>query len=462
MTKSHMSKAITSFTQILRTDCLCYLKKSWLPAFILATAMIFFQACDSPPEDTGVGVLPPNELLEIIFTDTADVVLKSQRVDSLITGNAPLQLFGNYIDPEFGSISAAAYTEIIPTGTNLDFGDSTDLRYDSLVFTLDITSAYGRFDTPQKLRIHEVLEPFPDSIQALTSKRNLNIAPLNLAGDHVINFQGNDRFADLRVTLDPSLGKRILYADPVDLASGDSFVDFLKGLYITTEKVSFLSREPGAIFSGLFTSTSTQMSLYFGLKDDNGEFVNQRVNFRVSPFTNLRYTTFERNVNYRDRLLGKILNGQANDQYEVLQSGSLIKAFVKFPGLDKWPRVGVNKADLIIKVDNSFSGSVSGISQRYSPPVNLLLILADEDSTESLTTNNFPLINSSAAYDPELEAYVFPVTNYVQEIISQKRENYGLVIATQDSSTTINRVILGDTAHPLLKPELRITYTNVK
>lgn len=462
MTKSHMSKAITSFTQILRTDSICYLKKSWLVAFIFATAMIFFQACDSPPEDTGLGVLPANELLEIIFTDTADIVLKSTLVDSLITGNAGLQLFGNYIDPEFGSISAAAYTQIIPTGTNLDFGDSTDLRYDSLVFTLDITSAYGRFDSPQKLRIHEVLDPFPDSLKALTSKSDLNIASLNLAGDHVINFQGNDRFSDLRVTLDPSLGKRILYADPVDLASGDSFLDFLKGLYITTEKVSFLSREPGAIFTGLLTSTSTQMSLYFGLRDDSGEFVNQRVNFRVSSFTNRKYSTFERDMNYKDRLLGKILNGQANDQYEVLQSGSLIKAFVKFPGLDKWPRVGINKADLIIKVDNSFSGSVSGISQRYSPPVNLLLILADEDSTESLTSNNFPLINSSAAYDPELEAYVFPVTNYIQEIISQKRENYGLVIAAQDSSTTINRAIIGDTAHPLLKPELRITYTNVK
>lgn len=462
MTKSRTSRATTSSMRTSLIDSLCYPIYTWLPACLLAAAMFSFQACDNAPEDTGAGVLPPDELLEIRYSDTSQIFMKSILVDSLITGSADLHLFGNYIDPEFGSISAAIYTEIIPTATNLDFGDSANLRYDSLIFTLDITSAYGRFDSPQRLRIHELLEQIPDSTQLLTSRKALNVGTTNLAGSHVIDFQGNDRFSDLRVKLSPELGKRILYADAADLADSESFLDFFKGLYITTDAVSFLSREPGAIFTGLLTSTSTQMSLFFAQKDDDGIFQDERINFRISGFTNQKYSTIRRENNFQDRLLGKVLNDQANDQYEVIQSGSLIKTFVQFPGLDQWPTSGINRADLVVKVDNSFSGSVSGISQRYSPPVNMLLIIAGEDSSELLTDNGFPVINASAAYDPTLEAYTFRVTNYVQEVISNKRENHGLILMPQDSAVTVNRAVLGDTAHALLKPELQITYTDVK
>ena len=458
-----MWKATKSFTQISQTEASGPKGlTSWLFAGLLAAAMIFFHACDKPPEDTGLSVLPPNEVLQIKYTDTAKVNLHSILVDRVRTANASVQLFGNYIDPEFGHIQAATYTEIIPTISNLDFGDSASLRFDSLVLFVDITSTYGRFDSPQRLRVHELQQSIPDSSVLLTSRRELAIDPLNLAGNHIIDFRGSDRFSDLQVRLDPSLGKRLLAAEPASLATGAAFVEFFKGLYISTEPVAFLSREPGAIFSISLASTATQLSLFFGQRDNTtGEFTNQRVNFRVSSFTNQKYSTIRRIGDYQNRLLGKVLQNQANGQYQVLQSGSVIKTFVRFPGLDAWPRVGINRADLIIKVDNQFSGSVSGIAQRYSPPQNLLLVIATQDSTELRTAAGLA-INSGATYNPQIPGYQFPVTNYIQEIISKKRENYGLLILVQDSATTVNRAVLGDTAHPTLKPELRITYTDVK
>jgi hypothetical protein len=407
--------------------------------------------------------LPPDEVLQIKYTDTAGVSLRSMLVDQIRTANASSQLFGNYIDPEFGHIQAATYTEIIPTVTNLDFGDSASLRFDSLVLFVDITSAYGRFDSPQRLQIHELTQAIPDSSVLLTSKLELATDPLNLAGDYVIDFSGNDRFSDLRVTLDPSLGKRLLYADAASLVDGTAFVTFFKGLYISTDPVAFLSREPGAVFTASLSSTATQMSLFFGQRDDTGTFVDQRVNFRVSTFTNQKYSSIRRSNDYQNRLLGKVLNEQVNEQYEVVQAGSMIRTYIKFPGIDNWPRVGINRADLIIKVDNQFSGSVSGVSQRYTPPPSLLLVIADEDSTPFLAANNGGfLVNSAANYDTELGGYEFRVTNYIQEIISKKRDNNGLVIMAQDSATTVNRAVIGDIAHPTLRPELRITYTDVK
>jgi hypothetical protein len=227
--------------------------------------------------------------------------------------------------------------------------------------------------------------------------------------------------------------------------------------------VAFLSREPGAIFSLSLASTATQLSLFFGQRDDTGAFVNQRVNFRVSTFTNQKYSFIRRSNDYQNRLLGKVLSRQVNDQYQVTQGGSVIQTFVKFPGLKNWPRVGVNRADLIVKVDNAFSGSFSGIAQRYAPPQSLLIVFANQDSTPLLDpTSGRVLVNSAATYDTELGGYEFRVTNYVQEVISQKRDNNGLVIMVQDSATTVNRAVLGGIAHPTLKPELRITYTDVK
>ncbi len=459
-----MWRVTKNSTQISQTDA-SGLKglQVWLFAGFLAAAMLFFHACDNPPEDTGIGVLPPDEVLEIKYTDTSLVTLHSILVDRVRTANASLQLFGNYIDPEFGQIEAATYTELIPTIANLDFGDSASLRFDSLVLFVDITSAYGRFDSPQRLRIHELQQAIPDSSVLLTSDRDLAIEPLNLAGNHIINFTGNDRFSDLQVRLDPSLGKRFMYADPANLVDATAFLAFFKGLYIATEPVEFLSREPGAIFSASFVSTATQLSLFFGQRDGTtGEYTNQRVNFRVSSFSNQKYSSIRRTGDYQNRLLGKVLKQQVNSQYQVLQSGSVVRTFVRFPGLDGWPRVGINRADLIVKVDNAFSGSVSGVAQRYSPPLSLLLVIAGQDSTALRSPTGSLAINSGAVYDPEIPGYEFRVTNYVQEIISKKRENYGLLIFVQDSASTVNRAVLGDTAHPTLKPELRITYTDVK
>lgn len=435
----------------------------WLLAGFLAAATLLFHACDNPPEDTGLGVLPPEEVLQIKYADTVAVTLHSILVDRVRTANAPTQLFGDYIDPEFGRIHAGTYTEIIPTISNLDFGDSARLRFDSLVLFVDITSAYGRFDSPQRLIIQELTQPIPDSSALLTSQLRLTTDPLNLAGNHVIDFRGNDRFSDLRVRLDPSLGKRILYTDPANLADGTSFISFFKGLYISTDSAQFLSREPGAIFSISLASTATQLSLFFGQQDSaTGEITNQRVNFRVSTFTNQKYSAISRGNDYQNRLLGKVLNQQVNNQYQLIQSGSQVKTYVKFPSLDNWPRVGVNRADLIIKVDNEFSGSVSGVAQRYAPPASLLLVVANEDSSELYSAATGIAINSAALYDTELQGYQFRVTNYVQEIISKKRENLGLLIISQDSATSVNRAVIGDTAHPTLRPELRITYTDVK
>ena len=112
------------------------------------------------PNTLGKDVLPPGDVIGMQFTDTFSIELETQIVDSINTYLASEQLFGNYIDPHFGRITATTFLEVLPR-SGLNFGDAEDLIFDSLVLRMEINGAYGRSEKPQTLSIFELNEQIP-------------------------------------------------------------------------------------------------------------------------------------------------------------------------------------------------------------------------------------------------------------------------------------------------------------
>ena len=63
--------------------------------------------------------------------------------------------------------------------------------------------------------------------------------------------------AQLSIRLDDELGERLLFADSTILQDKDQFQELFRGFYLGTDPVTYLSREPGGIYS-LFGSSSNR------------------------------------------------------------------------------------------------------------------------------------------------------------------------------------------------------------
>ncbi len=458
MTKNLMSRSTTSFMKI----SLARLKnnfsyKTWLYPLCAATAMLFAASCNPVPGETGLSVLPDDDLIGLKYTDTLSVKLESQILDHVQTGSAPWQLLGNYFDPAFGRISAQAYTQLLIPGSELEFGE--DLEFVGLRLDLDILGVYGSFTSPIKLGIYELDESIPDNDTLLVSDHPaLRTTGDELSGRFEIDFSEANTFSDLQIPLSKSLGEKILFADPADLFDNEAFTSFFKGLALQSENVGFATREPGAIYNIFLNSGASSMTLIYKRKGDDGGRVTDSLEFIISNNARKFHTITRSNVSglvFDEYGLNQPANGQK--LYEFLQAGSLVRTFVQVPSLKTLPLMGVNRAELMLRVDNTFFGS----AKRYAPPETILFFLANENKGFLKGDNGRTTIFASANYNIDSAAYILNMTAQAQLVISERRANNGFIIMPDDSSYSLNRVVFGGEDHPLLKPSFRLTYSEL-
>ncbi|GAB4427822.1 MAG: hypothetical protein OHK0039_46290 [Bacteroidia bacterium] len=419
-------------------------------------AIFFLPAC----EDLGNfdrDILPVSDHVDTRYTDTIEIEFETRLLDSVTNYRADLQLFGNYIDPQFGRITAETYTQVLPR-SNLNFGSAQDLIFDSLVLKLNIESTYGRLATTQTLRVYELQDTFPDA-DAISSRTRLAYDTSNDFGNgYQINLEASSGVAIVRVRLDDALGRRLLFADPAILAERDKFQDFFKGLYIGTDPVDFLSREPGAIFSLIGSSSNTQLELYYKLREGSSQAYRPQVEpFQIASSTP-RFTRLTR-TELSDKLLAtELTQPDTTARYEFMQGGLLIKNFIRFKGIEDLGSIAVASAELILPVDTSILGS----SDRLRPPANIVPVFAGEDGQE-VTTSGGDLVAATSLipYNSTQGYYSISLTNYVQQIANGQRLNYGLVLLPENYVYRINRVAFGGNGHPSLAPKLKLIYTTL-
>jgi len=222
-----------------------------------------------------------------------------------------------------------------------------------------------------------------------------------------------------------------------------------------------LSREPGAIFELFANASSTALTLHYGRRPAPGERYEPQVEtFLINQLNDSKkYHTVERSETSNKLLATSLSSG--SDVYQFLQAGGLITLFGKFPNIAKISTLGVNKAELVIKVDTNFLGSKVGDVRRFSPPERVKLFFIDDQGNENTPVDS-ELGRLRPDYDAEEGTYVFGMTPYVQRLMRGQENNNGFVIRPIIEGTEVHRAVIGGTDHPTIPPVLKLIHTAPK
>lgn len=422
---------------------------AWLLSATTAVLLLILTSC-TDPNDAGRDVLPHDETITGHYVDSFSVFLSTIQIDSASTYKLSQCMLGNYYDEQFGHIFAETYISPRLGGSNLTFGaDRTKLSLDSITLTLDLSGFYGRFNERLPLKIHEITEAFPTD-SSLYSRSSLDVdSTYDLARGYSIDFSALQGYLDfITFRLDDSLGRKLLFADPSELTSNAVFIDFFKGLRIQTDMVNLQnSREPGGVFYIDPRSEKSFMRLFY-----HDTTAAKFYTFGITASSE-RFTRIDR-TNSAGKLLEQAVlsNGDPLSMNACIEAGALVAMHVWIPGIESLNPSIINKATLVLKVDENYLGS----DDRYTPPSEILLFVSDSTKTKPKT---LAIYNSSGTYTAATGEYRIPMTQTMMQIFSGKLDNTGFILLPAQNGITLNRAVFGGHGHPTLKPRLEVIYT---
>ncbi len=128
----------------------------WRKYFFLIPlfSILLLQACKEP-DAIGLDVLPDADELHLEYSDSATILSKTVREDSLRTDEISSHLLGSIWDPVLGKHEASVYAQLALEGVP-SFGIYN--QADSLVLSLIYTGSYGDTTYPQNISVYRITE----------------------------------------------------------------------------------------------------------------------------------------------------------------------------------------------------------------------------------------------------------------------------------------------------------------
>jgi len=123
---------------------------------IIITAALLF-SCKKDISKIGVDVVGENPL-EVIYMDTATVLVYSELLDSLRTDELSAHVVGALKDPVFGTLNASVYSQfnINPGNESYNFGDTPEIDSVVLYIAYANVDLYGDTAYQQEWVIYEL------------------------------------------------------------------------------------------------------------------------------------------------------------------------------------------------------------------------------------------------------------------------------------------------------------------
>ncbi len=414
-------------------------------------AMVITSACHNPNE-TGAGLLPEGDQINAVFTDSFTIELNSFLVDSVNTTNLTYVMFGDYIDPEFGHISAGSGIQFTIIGTGNKLIDSSNAVLDSVFLDLVITDAYGRTSDPLELEVFEITDPGFHVDSLFNSKTALNLSTTELSGGYVLEF-GSSPVGKISIPLDSAFGWHLLTTPEDTLASNEIFNEYFSGLFIAAVPVALNSREPGAIYSIDVRDSETAIRLHY-----HEDSISKEFSFVVDAGTttgqkgnSARYSKISR-TDAASHLIGQHIDQPLLNDFEFIQAGALVKMHFRLPHLLSIYPIGINKAELILYPDPEVLGS----EFRFQPPSSVFAFESDSTGRKEINLAD-PV--ALASFNQTTGAYTIPLSRYTAEVLAGIRTDYGLIIEPAANGVSMNRAVIGGTGNASIAPKFKVIYT---
>lgn len=434
---------------------------------MIVTTVLTFASCKKSPETIGNDLISGDNYISIFHTDTVEVLCHSY-LDSVVSGNASNALLGAINDPVFGLTEAGFYTQFRPSVAGQTFGSNPVV--DSLVLQVLISGYYGDTTVLQTVRAYELT----DSLSIQTTYYNTTVIPTDMV-DHANGYQfrphprtrthiiGTDTVTQpiIRVPLSLELGQYLMSMDTTAFSRPDLFKQYFKGLYLTCDPVGF----NGAVtYLNLTNNNYTMLQLYY--HDAATPEKPMRYNFYVTSsdayFNHVDHDYTQGNPEFVQQVLdGETALGQ---QTVYLQTMGGVKTWIKFPNLSHWTdtlegcHLIVNEAKLVIP-----ASPLAIDTMYYKAPTAFFLVGFSSDTTTYLLPDYYEGSNYfGGIYNANQQTVTFRISEYLQSMIMEKRENLGVSLGINGAAYNASRLVINGPDAPVgEKMRLEVSYSIV-
>jgi hypothetical protein len=429
---------------------------------LIVLSAVFLFSCNKEPDLLGLDLLPPGDRLNGTIMDTATIAAYSVFEDSIFTGGMTYGVIGSIYDDVFGKTTASLYTQIRMTSNAPTFG--TGAVVDSVVLVLPYYGLFGDSSAIQTFRIYELSGSLDadkkyysnnaeiDKLSLLAEKTFLPRVSDSVNIDTVSNIK---IIPQLRIKFGPQFAEKIMSATANDLLNNDNFVQYFKGIVITTDPKD---TPGGSLVSFNLTSTTSRLKMYYHNSTDALVYdFSMEASARFNRYDHNHYN--EASQELKDQVLNSdtIAAAMHGKQKLYIQAFGGTKVKLRFPYLKKWAagkKIAINNA-LLIMNNADLSGS-------FNAPASLSLREKLTDSTQSILIDEAEGSSYFGGTYNDSKGYQFRISRYIQQLLIPATEDKGLYLLVPGASYIGNRLILNGTDATMPgRMKLVITYTKI-
>ncbi|MDR1791977.1 MAG: DUF4270 domain-containing protein [Bacteroidales bacterium] len=429
--------------------------------FFISIAFLLFN-CKEDAGNIGLNMQPVDEFLNTDFMDTSTIAAYTTAEDSIVTKYLITNILGYVKDPIFGTSKGDIYLQFKLPTANISFGN--DAVADSLVLSVAYTSYYG--DTTQAFmaQVFEIDEVV-DKEKVYYSNSTLSTDATPLCSPYQFlprpkSIEEGKNYAYVRIPLNINFANtKFLQASDANLTDNETFQHYFKGLSI--KAVGY--NGDGSAVSAMLSDSLTCLTLYYHNNSDPSTPLS--IQFISDDTSAVRFGTVEHDFTLASSDLQAQLSGNQSSTKDNLfvQSGAGVKTVLNFPYLRETfagKKVVIHRAILVISEDEAKSEDrffpPSSLNMRYfNPSDNIYHYMPDY----LLSTTYF-----NGSYNSEKKEYRAFITQYIQNLVDGKGEDYKVEIFIPAAGTYLCRLALCGTAPTVAGKRLRleINYTIIE
>lgn len=385
----------------------------WMAGVMMVAVMMVVMSCSDNDESVGVEIQPQEDLI-VVGADTFVVECENYYVPA-ISAQADTMIVGEFYSAKYGSTKADLVVQVAPPMDYVFPGEEYNPQPDSLVLTMFYNSWFGSPYSPLEFSIYEVNKERPEynSVYLSNFDPGLFTDSTVLMGKRLattIDLSRRDSVSEdtaavpyIRYRFDDAQLKRFWELPAEAYGSEESFLDYFKGMYITTRYGS----------STLVYFNQITMFLYY-------HYTYEREGRDTTVYTSIVYPA-NREVRQLNRYYHHDIATTAvsDDSVCYIKSAAGIYPKIKLP----LGRMAQRLNERVGNMDLNLNGAelrVEGIEfdtqDVYMDPPTYLLALTAEEFDEFVRSNTQPTSVDTtqvlASYNASTNDYVFNL-NYM-------------------------------------------------
>jgi len=388
-----------------------------IPLFSLG---LFLSSCENEDSVIGLGIIPGSDMMELVC-DTINVQCYTVLDNNISTDERSLATLGSYMDPEFGFTKASFLCQTRISSNNVDF--SVVETIESIELHLKYNFHYGDKSTAQTLNVYRLLDDvYIDS--TYYSDYKPEAADLELLTSLSIEVPEEDSL--FIITLPIELAEEFVATDTSNFADNDTFIEYFKGLYLTTDDLA----TGGCIYDFNLYDDDSRMMMYYNDSLEYEFYINTK---------SATFNMFEHDYSTASPEIQAAVSDttQLYNQCYVQSLGGL-KTKIFFPELEALfdsTNIAINKAKLIFNIDN-YDEEV------YVTASNMTMVKILEDGMYDFVTDyKLNTTNFGGEFNSSDNTYSFNIPFHIQELVNGNTDN-GLYLFASENRTKPYRTII--------------------